>query len=317
MILLAAHPLLGVGLALGCALVWSVAVILFKKALDVAPTVPVAAINLFKNTVGIVLLGATMLALGLPIDLHRSGADWLALSASALLGLALADSLLFAALDRIGPGLLAVSELVAAPFQMTLAVLFLGEGLSPTLVVGALAVIGGLAFAARDPEPGAAIPARFGADSAGVRRKGIWLAISAMAAMSVGILLVKRPLESGNLVEVTFIRLVIGNLGLLVWMRARARGPQAVRAMFLPFVLPALRRVLLPAAVVGTYLSMLLWLGGFKYGHMSVVSVLNQMSTVFTLGLAWLVLGERLTRRRAVGSALALVGAAVIVALRA
>ncbi len=315
--MLTAVPLLGEGLALACAFVWSVAVILFKKSLDAAPEASFASINLFKNTVGIALLGLTLLVLGRSIDWSRSALDWAALAVSAWLGLALADSLLFASLDRIGPGLLGVAELVAAPMQITLAALFLGESVGPSLFAGAGAVLLGLFVASHDPGAlSASAITRYGPDQSRTRRQGIWLAVAAMGVMSIGVLLAKRPLEQGDLVEVTFVRLVLGNLGLYVWLRARARTPEQRRAIFLPFHHPKLRRVLFPAAAVGTYFSMLLWLGGFKYGDMAVVSVLNQMSTVFTIGLAWAILGERLTRRRAVGSAIALAGAVLIVWVR-
>jgi drug/metabolite transporter (DMT)-like permease len=308
-------PLLGELLALSCAFVWSCAVILFKKTLDLG-NVSVVGVNLFKNSVAVLLLGITLVVLQIPIDFNRPAAEWWALAISAALGLALADSFLFASLERIGPGLLAIIELVAAPFQVLLAWLFLSETLSVPVLLAACLVLVGLVVAGSEDaakERRASGPTSVaGAEVRKRRRAGVAYIVIAMALMSVGIILAKEPLERGNLVEVTFVRLVFGNLALLGWTAFRSDG----RSVLAPFTDPRIRRALLPASVVGTYISMLLWLGGFKYGDVAVVSVLNQMSTVFTLILARVVLGEVITSRRALGSAVALVGAVTIIVLR-
>ena len=71
-------------------------------------------------------------------------------------------------------------------------------------------------------------------------------------------------------------------------------------------------RTLLPASVLGSYVSMLLWLGGFKWTEASVAAVLNQLTTVFIIILARLFLAEPLSRRRAAGAAVAVMGAIVV-----
>ena len=55
------------------------------------------------------------------------------------------------------------------------------------------------------------------------------------------------------------------------------------------------------AALVGQGLSMVLWLGGYKYTKASVAAVLNETSSVFILLFAALWLAEPLTRRRGIG----------------
>jgi len=72
-------------------------------------------------------------------------------------------------------------------------------------------------------------------------------------------------------------------------------------------------RTLVPAAFVGTYLSLLFWLGGFKWADASVAAVLNQMATVYLLLFARFVLKEQLRPRQVAGSLLAASGALWIV----
>jgi hypothetical protein len=62
-------------------------------------------------------------------------------------------------------------------------------------------------------------------------------------------------------------------------------------------------RFMIPGVVVGTYISLLLWMGGFKFADASVASALNQTATLFTFGLAVLILKEPVTRKGLVGLA--------------
>ncbi|HNH50380.1 MAG TPA: EamA family transporter, partial [Myxococcota bacterium] len=92
-------------------LTWACAVVLFRKASDLAPE----TMNFFKNAVAVVLLGITMLVMDVSLPLDRSPRDWAMVAASGFLGLAFADTLLFAALSRIGAARLAVVDTVYAP----------------------------------------------------------------------------------------------------------------------------------------------------------------------------------------------------------
>lgn len=64
---------------------------------------------------------------------------------------------------------------------------------------------------------------------------------------------------------------------------------------------------------MGTYISMLLWLAGYKYTSASVASVLNEMAAVFILILAAIFLHDRLKRAQLAGAALAISGVLLVV----
>jgi drug/metabolite transporter (DMT)-like permease len=72
-------------------------------------------------------------------------------------------------------------------------------------------------------------------------------------------------------------------------------------------------RVLVPAAVIGAYLAMVLWIAGMKYTFASTASVLNQTSAIFTLILATVFLRERLTVRKSLAILLGFAGGAIAV----
>lgn len=290
--------MIGEACALLAALSWSAAVVLYKRSESISPQ----GLNLFKNVSAVVMLLATLPLTGDQIDWQRDAAEWWRLIVSGVLGIAIADTLIFMALRRLGAARLAVVETAYAPVIVALSVIWLDERIGPAFLVGAGLVVAGVVVATRRKGPVAP-------RSAGVVQ-GVVLGVVGIAAMAVGVILAKPALERGSLVEVTLVRLVVGVAGQLVWIATVPSQREALGALRPS----AAWRTLLPASVLGSYLGMLLWLGGFKWASASVASVLNQMSTVFTIALARVFLGEAITPRRAIG-ALAAIAGALLVAL--
>jgi drug/metabolite transporter (DMT)-like permease len=290
---------LGEALALLAALTWSVSVILFRRS----EAVPPLAMNLFKNVTATVLLAITLLATGDHVDWQRPADDWLRLAASGVLGIAIADTMVFVALRRLGPGLLAIVDCAYAPIVLGLSVLFLDEPVGLGLVAGAGLVAFGVMLGTGG---GAALPEAEGAARA--RLVGVLVGVLGITSMGVGVVLAKPVLARGSLIEITLIRLVAGVAAQLAWMAVVPSARAALRV----FVPSRTWRTLVPAAFLSSYVALLFWLGGFKWAPASVAAVLNQMASVFTLLLARLLLGERLSRRKAVGAATAVAGALVV-----
>lgn len=292
--------------ALLAPLAWSVAVMFYKKASSLPP----ASMNLFKNSIAIVLLGVTMLVAGISVPMERSWGDWARLVGSGVIGLALGDTLLFAGLARIGAARLAVVDTLYAPLMVFLSWAVLGEQVGGAFLAGAVAVVIGIAVASGVGAPEAQVTED--AAQRGHLVGGMLLALAAIACTCVGVVLAKPALASGHLVEITWTRLVAGTVVQAVVTFARGGQADAMQA----FVQRDTWRHMVPGALVGTYLSLLLWLGGFKWGDASVASVLNQMATVYMLVLARVVLGEELRARQVGGALVAAAGAAWIVVMR-
>jgi drug/metabolite transporter (DMT)-like permease len=298
----ATFPQLGMICALVAPLCWAVGVTLFRQSSAGRPI----ALNLFKNMLALGLLTLTMIATGTRVPLERDAGDWVRLAVSGVVGLAVADTFLFAALARLGAARLAIIDLVYAPTVVLLSWAFLGEHMRPAYFVGAAVVLVGVAIAsvdrdALDREHWRSSPA-----------SGYLYGLGAIVGTALGVVLAKPVLERSDLIEVTWTRLLAGvaaqAIGLTV---ARAWG--AVVPVFRP---SPLWRTLVPATVVGTYFSLLFWLGGFKWGTASVAAVLNQMATVYILVLARVVLHEAIPVRRLVGAGIAIAGAVAIVLTR-
>jgi drug/metabolite transporter (DMT)-like permease len=296
--------LLGQTCAILTALVWSFAMVLFKlSGQRVAPL----ALNLFKNAVGLSLLALTILVMwlakcgpGLVVLREQSTRDVWLLLISGFIGIAVADTIFFRGLNLIGVGIVAIVDCLYSPSVIFFAYLMLGERLAPWQVAGG-AVIVGAVFVSTHVQPPKDRTHRQLA-------LGIVLAACSMALMAFGIVLVKPLLGHFPLIWAATLRMVAGTLSLAV-IAAISPQRQEVYSTFRP---QQVWRWSVPAAVLGAYVSMILWVAGFKYMPASAASILNQTSTVFALILATLLLKEGFDRRKAVALVLAVVGVTLV-----
>jgi drug/metabolite transporter (DMT)-like permease len=283
--------------ALGAAVCWSASVVLFKQSESVSPL----GMNLFKNVSAACLLAITMPLSGASFDLGRSRGEWVQLVVSGALGIALADTLVFVALRKLGAGLLAVVDCVYAPLLVLLSVIWLRERPTPIFAVGAALVVAGVICATAER-------AKQSTTVTGPRIGGILTGVTAIAVMGVGVMMAKPALEHGALVEVTLVRILAAVAAQALWIALRPSARSALAALRPS----ATWRTLLPASILGSYVAMLMWRGGFKWAQASRAAVLNQLSTVFTIVLARIYLGEPVSRLRAIGAGAALAGALTI-----
>ncbi len=288
-------PHIGEIMAVSCALCWAIAVLLFRRV----PIMDPRGLNLFKNTIAFALLLITLWLTGGHIDWQRSPEDWLRLAGSALLGLTLGDTLFFAGLQRIGASVAAVTDCVYSPTVVALSVVFLGESPHVGLLLGAPLVAAGLVLVSWQGQTTAAEK---------VDRLGVLLSVSGVFATAIGVIIAKPALDHSDLIEATTVRLFFAAASLLVWQMASGR----LRSSFAMFRPQPMWRPMIPATLVGTYLSMLLWMGGIKYTQASHAALLNQMATVFLLLLSRFVGGEVVPPRRWIGAGIAVVGVLLV-----
>lgn len=275
-----------------CGLLWAVAVILFKKS---GEQVPPVVLNLFKGTVGLILLLATMLIFGLPLfPAGASRADWIVLLVSGIIGIGIADSFLFAALNRLGAGRNAIVDCLYSPLVILCSIIYLSEPLSPWLFVAIGGMIAAILIGTWNPahvsDP----------DELKAIRRGVLLGAVSQLLMAIGIVMAKPVLDTAEPWWATTVRLVGGWAFLVVHGLMPAHRRATIRA----FTPSRQWWLTVPAAVIGTYLALIFWILGMKYTYTTIASVLNQLSTIFMLILATLFLKEPLTWRKALAIAI-------------
>ena len=226
---------IGVLAALAAALCWTVSSALWRQ---LPTSLTAAQLNLLKNWLALLLLLPALLAR--PWSYQPQAL--VLLSLSGVLGIALGDSLYFAALRRLGtrrtltldaggPAVTAVAGLVWLAEVPTLQ-----QWLGLALITAALVLV-----ALQQPAVGGAPPPA-------AQRLGVLLALGALLAGSGGALLARAALRDGALdpLQATLVRLLVAGLVLLPLARGLPGWPPRPR--------PAQRRwpLWLLATLLGT-----------------------------------------------------------------
>lgn len=295
---LEAIPYVGEIFALLAPLSWAFAVILFRWA---GQTVPPFTLNLFKNVLGLALGLLTLLALGDPVYRDAPLEDYLILIGSGVIGIGVSDLLFFMSLNRVGAALWSIVNTSYSPSIILLAILFLGETLTPVQWIGVIMILSAVLAVAWMRGPKGQIPPKQLA-------VGIALGVLAMFTQGVSVVIVKPLLERTDLLWNFVWRVAAGLVFMLIVLPFRPNRRTVIRA----FTRVKDLSRMLPGSAVGTYVSLMFWLLGMKYAKASVASVLNQTNSLFVFVLAALLLKEPVTRLRVLGLIVGLTGVALV-----
>ena len=295
--------------ALLAAFTWAFALVLFKYS---GESISPLALNLFKCTVGVVLL-----ALTLPLTPYlqfifgdESFAALLAqppkhiwiMVASGVIGIALADTIFFYSLNIVGVGIVSIVDCLYTPFVFLFSALLLGEDLSWPHYLGAALILMGVLISSGHAPPRKRTRAQL--------LLGLAVGVLAMAAMAFGIVIAKPALETFPLIWAALIRLLAGTVVLAI-----AALLLSGRAKYFRVFRPAKDwKTAIPGAFLGTYLAYLFWVAGFKFANASINAILNQTNVIIAIVLATVIVKERMTRRKACAVVFAFVGVLIVLA---
>jgi drug/metabolite transporter (DMT)-like permease len=283
--------------SLSCAVVWALAVVLFRLS---GQKVPPLALNFFKNTVAVVLFVLTLALLGDSFFPDVGAVNYILLALSGALGLAIADTLFFRALNVLGAGLLSIVGCLYSPSVIIYSVLILGERLSVGDIVGASLILSSVILSSgHKPPPGV------------TRRQltwGVLIGAISFIFMGLGVAIAKPALNDSPVVWATAVRLFTATI-MLAFITSLSTGGRTTWAAFRP---SRNWKITVPASVIGAYLAMILWIAGIKYTYASVAAILNQTSVIFVLPFASLILSERITKTKVIAVAIALTGVVLV-----
>jgi drug/metabolite transporter (DMT)-like permease len=219
----AATPAAAVAAALAAAFCWAVASLLWRR---LPTSLSAARLNLLKNLLAVALL--LPLVLGQPW--RASPRSLLLLGLSGALGIALGDTLFFAALRRLGTRRTLTIDAGGPAVTALAGVAVLGEVPRPAQWLGITLISLAVLLVVRQPPPRGAQPAGPGrprpADGIGVA-----LALGALACGSGGALLARAGLLAGGPapLQAATLRLAVAALVLLPLLAGLPRGAQLPR----------------------------------------------------------------------------------------
>ncbi len=285
--------ILGITAALASSASWALGSILFKK---LGETLSPLAMTLAKGTVSIILLGAVLCFTGVS---ELTLEPLLLLAASGVLGIAVADSLFFEALQDLGPHALAVLMMLGMVITPILAVVFLGESPTRLAWMGIVLVVAGIGFV---------LHAKFTGDEQRSSVRGTILGTLSVVCMAVSMIIAKKGLASISAMQATFIRMVAGTVGMLLCGVFTGR----LSKWMLPFREPRLLGLFVVSVCVVTFGGFWLSLVAIKHVDVSIAYTLNSTEPLFILPLAVLILKEKITLRALLGTVVALAGIACL-----
>ena len=230
----------------------------------------------------------------------------LLLAASSLTGIFLGDTLMFAAMNRIGPrrtGLLFATHSV---FSVSLGVLLLSETLSANAAIGSVLVFAGvlcaIAFGRHDA-------ASHHWEHASGLKWGVLLGLGAALCQALGTLLAKPVMSTGvDPVAANGLRIAVScGAHWLLWAsgnrHARLQSPLAPR-LFGQTVLNGL---------IGQGVGMTLVMLALQGGNVATVGMLSAMTPVLILPMLWVVMRQRPPALAWLGAAASVAGSMLIV----
>ena len=292
--------LIGALAALAAALCWTLSSALWRR---LPTSLTAAQLNLLKNLLALVLLAPALAV----VPWHgAAGGPLLLLAASGALGIALGDSLYFAALRRLGTRRCLTLDAGGPAVTAVAGFVWLAEWPSPRQWLGvALISLAVLLVARQRPEREVdALPG-----GSGGQRLGVALALGALLCGSGGALLARAALRAGDLLPVqsAALRLAAAALVLLPLLRGLPLQPPRPR--------PALRRwpLWLAATLLGTAAGIVLQQTALQQLPGALAVALLATAPVMALPLAHLE-GDRPGAVGVVAALLALAGVSCVVA---
>ena len=283
--------------ALAAALCWALSIILLRRP---GLVLPAFELNLFRIVFAVLLLVPTILVMEGWSWPHYSTGELGIVLFSGYIGIAVADTWYLRALNLMGASRTGVMASLLSPFIIIISILFLGESLRVWQTFGFILVMGGILLVTWQRS-------RHELDSQHIR-KGVMYGVASVFLMAVGIVMVKGILETRPFIWTVQLRLLGGLAGMLLYIALRGHQVEVRRSFTrsLPWV------PIIAGSFLGSYLSMILWLAGFKLIPASVASILNESATAWIVLLAWLILHESLGLRKIAGVLMTLAGVAIM-----
>jgi|ETN02SMinimDraft_4_1059925.scaffolds.fasta_scaffold78995_1 drug/metabolite transporter (DMT)-like permease len=281
--------------ALMAALCWSSGVILFElsgKSLDSIQ------INLLKNSIGFLCFVVVLLVTG-DLFISYTNQEYGILVISAILGVAIGDLLLLNSLRRLGAGLYAIVGTSYVLFVFIFALVMYQEQISHQIYFGGSLVIMGIIVRSNT---------MLHSIKRDVLLSGILYGLFAQILTAYSVLLIKPIMENHYIVHIAMLRFGIGmlfNIGHFLFSKG-------MRTFIETIVQGISNPTMVIGSLMGTFLSVIFWLSGFKYTLASRAAIYNQLSTILITLMAAIFLKEKMTYKSWFGVMLAFIGAMIV-----
>lgn len=300
--------MLGVSIALACAITWALSLIMLKSAGFHAHPL---ALNFGKNLLGLLLLLPTAWLIDGPFPSTLADRDLRMLVLSGFFGVGIADAMFMFAIKYLSASKVAILECLFAPCVLILSMYFFNETLTLIHLLGGLLIISSIFLVLPGQEEDATCRDPH-VITHGKANNKIWLGSILMSfgmiITAAGILMVKPSFETVPLFWIITIRMGAGVVSSAIVMLGCKHPIKEIKQLWKTDS----RLTVAGSFVVSSYIALSLWVAGYKYLQAPLAAILNQTSTIFTVLLAVAILKEKLTGKKIFSSLLATIGVILI-----
>ena len=277
------------------AVCWSSAVILFDIS---TKNFTAIQLNVLKNFIGVFGFILTIILFSIPSP-NFSQQDIFKLALSGFLGILIADGLFLESLRRLGSGISAVVSTIYTPTVFIIAYILFNETINLHSYIGGVLVLGGITISVFQPPKT-------------IKKRdlyiGILFGIMANILTAYSVLIIKPIMKNNSVIYIALYRFSIGFIfGILINILK-----SGIKQVIQKFKQGLTNQYVILGAFLGTYLSVIFWLAGYKYTLAGRAAIYNQLSTVFIIILARVFLKEPMTSNKIVGVSLAIFGAMIV-----
>ena len=277
------------------AVCWSSAVILFDIS---TKNFTAIQLNVLKNFIGVFGFILTIVLFSIPSP-NFSQQEIFTLALSGFLGILIADGLFLESLRRLGSSLSAVVSTIYTPTVFIIAFILFNETINLHSYIGGILVLGGITISVFKPPKN-------------IKKRdlyiGILFGIVANIITAYSVLIIKPIMKNNSVVYVALYRFSIGFIfGILINILK-----SGIKQVIQKFKQGLTNQYVILGAFLGTYLSVIFWLAGYKYTLAGRAAIYNQLSTVFIIILARVFLKEPMTSKKIIGVSLAIFGAILV-----
>tara|TARA_B110000438_G_scaffold123655_1_gene120562 strand:- start:1042 stop:1923 length:882 start_codon:yes stop_codon:yes gene_type:complete len=286
---------LGDTYAILTAFCWSSAVILFDVS---SRKLSSLQMNVIKNFIGVIGFIGTIIILNIPIP-KLVTSDLIILIVSGFLGVAIADLFFLSSLTRLGSGLAAIVSTIYSPAIFLFSFLMFNETISIQAYFGAILVIGGIFISTFK------VPTKKDKNTIIM---GVLFGLLAQVLTAYSVLLVKPIMENNSIIIIALIRFSIGLIITAGFLIFKTNISELISTLK-----NGLTNVtIVSGSILGTFLSVIFWLAGFKYTLAGRAAIYNQLSTVLIMILAVIFLKESMSYKKWIGILLSVSGALLV-----
>ncbi|MEG1795433.1 MAG: DMT family transporter [Clostridium sp.] len=291
---------LGIIAALGTAFCWTITAVAFESA---GKKVGSLAVNLIRLVMAFVLLSIfNLFTRGMILPLDASGATWLWLSFSGLIGFVIGDLFLFQAYVEIGSRISMLIMSIVPPITALTGFILMDERISLLGLLGMFVTIGGIAIVIFSRNP----------DDKKVKLshpiKGMIYAFIGALGQAFGLVFSKFGMGDYNPFGATQIRIIAAIIGFSIVITIWKKWGELKTAIKDK---NALKQISL-GAFFGPFIGVSLSLLAVQYVPTGIVSTITSLTPILVIPASIFIFKEKVLPREIIGAIISLIGVSLL-----